>query len=156
MSVIRKQYYRHYRDVPTYVWDICPRFHPSTDPYLVSPDDSSFQVHVPSLQSLQQMRNLLGPLQIWSGYRSPIYNARTRGAAPNSQHKLSIAFDIPFKQYHPLDVEQAAREAGFTGIGRYNTFLHVDRGPTRLWYGSQKAKDMWRELTQPVDLTIIL
>ena len=42
------------------------------------------------------------PLKITSGYRGPARNARTRGAAPNSQHMHARAID--FRALKPEDV----------------------------------------------------
>jgi len=38
----------------------------------------------------------------------------------------------------------AARAAAFTGFGYYNTFIHLDMGRPRFWYGSEKAKREWQ------------
>lgn len=77
---------------------------------------------------------------ITSAYRSPQVNealrARGRGAAKNSQHKYAKALDIKWDGFKPSEVEDfvaIAKYFGFRGIGRYNTFVHVDIGPARSW-----------------------
>lgn len=85
---------------------------------------------------LQKMRDLLNvPLHITSGYRSPDYNALVGGSA-HSMHMLGLAFDISVIGLDPHRVEDAAREVGFMGIGRYplKKFIHVDaRNWTATW-----------------------
>ena len=88
--------------------------------------------------NLEQVSQEVGyQLQVTSGYRSPEYNARV-GGAKNSQHVQGNATDIV---QSGLTVEQrqafisAAIDAGFTAIGVYNTFTHVDirGGALRAW-----------------------
>lgn len=88
--------------------------------------------------NLEQVSQEVGyQLQVTSGYRSPEYNARV-GGARNSQHVQGNATDIV---QSGLTVEQrqafisAAIDAGFTAIGVYNTFTHVDirGGALRAW-----------------------
>ncbi len=93
--------------------------------------DGSHQavLHPQLLQRLQQLRTTLGrPLIITSGYRNPAHNTKV-GGSPTSQHLLGTAADI---QVHGLSIDGLASQAeaaGFTGIGRYRTFLHVDVRP---------------------------
>ena len=88
--------------------------------------------------NLEQVSQEVGyQLQVTSGYRSPEYNARV-GGAKASQHVQGNATDIV---QSGLTVEQrqafisAAIDAGFTAIGVYNTFTHVDirGGALRAW-----------------------
>jgi uncharacterized protein YcbK (DUF882 family) len=79
-------------------------------------------------------------VQILSGHRCPIHNARV-GGAPLSRHKIHIAFDINLAGHDLAGLLAACRQAGFTGFGYYQTFLHVDHGRPRRWWskGGQKA-----------------
>ena len=78
-------------------------------------------------------------LQINSGYRSPEYNANLRPpGAKRSKHMSGTAIDITWSGFNRQNRNEAAKiavseDVGFKGIGYYNSFLHVDLGPTRTW-----------------------
>ena len=75
-------------------------------------------------------------IQINSGYRSPAYNRRQSGAAKRSFHMQGMALDVSWSGFNTSSREEfirIAREEGFRGIGRYNSFVHVDIGPERNW-----------------------
>jgi hypothetical protein len=83
-----------------------------------------------------------GPLILNSGFRSQQYNDLLRsegvGAAKNSQHLNGNAADLTWSGFRSrgdnlLRFVALAREVGFRGIGYYNSFVHVDIGPTRSW-----------------------
>ena len=78
---------------------------------------------------LQVLRNLWGkPLKINSAYRCPKYN-KSVGGVPRSQHVKGLAADISTKRWSASkkdDFKQLAIEVGFNGIGRYDSFIHVD------------------------------
>ena len=85
--------------------------------------------HITLLQELRE--NFGQPLKINSGYRSPEHNARVGGATA-SMH-LEFATDIaPLNRREGdrmqlLDeLNDIAEGLGFGGIGRYDTFLHLD------------------------------
>jgi uncharacterized protein YcbK (DUF882 family) len=85
------------------------------------------------MDTLQLARDLADAgLTILSAYRDPLHNARV-GGAPRSSHKLGIAADISLRGHDREELLQICREAGFTGFGFYNTFLHVDMGKPRSW-----------------------
>ena len=78
---------------------------------------------------LEALRAALGgkPITIVSGYRSPAHN-KAVGGAKNSQHLRGRAADIKVEGVSPRVVADIA-EAVFgwlSGIGRYDTFTHVD------------------------------
>lgn len=93
--------------------------------------DGSFQVriHPELVKKLQLLRSRLNrPVNITSAYRNPTHNVKVGGAA-TSQHLFGTAADI---RVAGISIDDLAREAvavGFTGIGLYKTFLHVDVRP---------------------------
>ena len=76
-------------------------------------------------------------LRISSGYRCPKHNAAV-GGAKKSYHMRGMAADILVSSRQDRDrLEDLARQEGFTGFGKANSFLHVDTGdPRKPWtYG---------------------
>ncbi len=95
------------------------------------------------MDRLEQVRNLVArPLHILSAHRCAMHNARV-GGAPLSQH-LKLAVDIALYNHDRAQLEQACRQAGFTGFGYYQTFLHIDLGRPRQWHSSDKARTLWQ------------
>ena len=76
---------------------------------------------------LDSIREYFGvPVTVTSGNRCPSYNAEIGGGL-HSQHLLGKAADIKVKGVKPQDVADFAEtllDEG--GIGRYNSFTHVD------------------------------
>lgn len=72
------------------------------------------------------------PIIINSGYRCPAYNRRSQSSGQGvsgamwSQHMLGKAADITVPHYTPEEVARFAKELGFSFIGIYDTFTHVD------------------------------
>lgn len=85
-----------------------------------------------ALAALEAMRVDVGkPFIITSAARCPRHNAR-EGGAPMSMHRStkerpSTAFDIALGGHDKERLIEAAKAAGFNGLGTsYKTFLHVD------------------------------
>lgn len=77
---------------------------------------------------LQDIRDHFGkPITINSGCRCESYNKKV-GGSPGSQHKLGRAADIDVKDMPPESVQHylEGKYSGLYGIGRYNTFTHID------------------------------
>ncbi|MDL2307276.1 D-Ala-D-Ala carboxypeptidase family metallohydrolase [Desulfovibrio sp. OttesenSCG-928-C06] len=90
----------------------------------------------PELWALQRLRTLLGrPIVLNSAHRCVQHNAVV-GGAPASRH-LGLAFDCRCPADGQEHFCRLARQAGFTGIGRYpgRGFVHLDLGPARAWWG---------------------
>ena len=75
----------------------------------------------------QAFRDRVGiPYTPNSAYRTPEHNKRV-GGSPKSQHLSGKAIDIPLlKGYTIEEMAGIAEELGFTGIGLYQNFIHVD------------------------------
>lgn len=90
--------------------------------------DGSHQVAIDSklLEKLQRLRDLAGKaINITSGYRNASHN-KAVGGSPTSRHLTGQAADIHIAGMTPTQVAKLASQVGFTGIGVYNTFTHVD------------------------------
>lgn len=84
------------------------------------------------LERLQQLRHDLGSsIRITSAYRCPDHNTSV-GGAKNSQHMKGTATDIQVSGMSPDEVADACES--FDGLGRYDTFTHIDsRGSGARW-----------------------
>ena len=121
--------YARWQDVPADKW----RWANFTPAELACSCCGALLVDEEALDKLQEARQRLGkPLRINSAYRCPKHNAKVKGS-PKSQHLQGKAFDVALSTVTPLELLKAAKAAGFTGIGRYDSFVHVDTGPARTW-----------------------
>ena len=111
---------------------------------LASRGDGSVRTLIEAGDGLEKLRRLLGhPLHILSAYRDQLHNARV-GGAPLSRHKTGRAFDIALRRVNRFELAHAAAECGFSGIGRYQTFLHVDfRDVPAAWWGGERSQELW-------------
>ena len=78
---------------------------------------------------------------VTSAFRSKEYN-RSQGGATDSIHMSGFAIDIRVSAEYKEVVFLAAQRAGFTGIGIYSSFMHLDCGSRRMWvagHGSQAS-----------------
>jgi uncharacterized protein YcbK (DUF882 family) len=126
------RYYDHYSEIPAGHWP-WRHFRPAE---IACRGDGAILVQDEAMHRLEALRERLGqPLVVASGYRSPWYNRKV-GGAERSQHMAGKAFDISLRDGLTIeDLVGAAKAVGFTGIGRYRTFVHVDVGPAREWVG---------------------
>lgn len=85
--------------------------------------------HIERLQKLRE--DLNSPIHITSAYRCESHNAAVGGSA-NSRHKVGDATDIQVSDMDPSEVQDACHH--FDGLGRYDTFTHIDsRGYKARW-----------------------
>lgn len=130
-------WYSHYSQVSYWPWR---NFAPKE---IASKGDESLEVDEDALNKLQLLRDLMGcPLILNSAYRDRLHNARV-GGAPRSMHKYGRAFDVRLGDFDKQDLLDYARAVGFTGIGFYGSFLHIDTGKNRQWW-SDSGKKVWR------------
>ncbi len=90
-------------------------------------------IDVEHVEKLQELRENIGkPLKVTSGYRCEKHN-KDVGGASRSRHKVGDASDIKCTE-NPESVAKIAESLNFDGIGRYNTFTHLDsRGYKARW-----------------------
>ena len=97
------------------------------------------------VEVLQKMRNRIGRIEIPIAYRCPTFNkqvcANDPKANPNSYHMYGMAADIHCGHEYNEALRDIAIECGATGVGLYDTFMHVDVGDKRQWdYRTKKYK----------------
>lgn len=88
---------------------------------------------------LEPMRREFGPAHVNSGHRWTWYNAKIGGASQSFHcyevRKNQPAADLTFARGTPAQWAAFARKLGVGGVGQYATFVHVDTGPRRDWWG---------------------
>jgi len=101
-------------------------------------NDGSFAVLVhPALMiGLEQLRHHFArAVVINSGYRTHAHNENIDGTR-QSRHLWGMAADIVVEGVNPSRVAIKADAMGFGGVGRYDSFTHVDvQGQDRRWDG---------------------
>lgn len=120
----------HWADVNREEWDkISPFFLPKE---LASKGDSSIKIEKKALAALNAVRDEYGkPLIITSAFRDVRHNKKV-GGSPVSRHLEGIAFDISIPSHSVgLQLEKIAIANGFTAIGRYSNFIHIDMRPSK-------------------------
>lgn len=89
-----------------------------------------------TFKKAERLAKKLGqPIQVNSAYRPPEYNAKI-GGAKKSKHVEKQACDIrwPVGDFNSrIEFIQMAIDVGFSGIGVYNSFIHVDTSTKRCW-----------------------
>ena len=81
------------------------------------------------IQAYEKFRLKIGiQLNVNSGYRCPAHN-KAVGGKPLSQHQVGKAIDISLntlKDFSREHIEKLAKEAGFSFIKFYKSFVHLD------------------------------
>ena len=84
------------------------------------------RLHPYLLTLLSKLRSkIIKPIYINSGYRCTKENTKV-GGVNNSYHLYGMAVDISVRNISMYDLALIADLAGFTGIGLYKNFLHLD------------------------------
>lgn len=87
-----------------------------------------------ALYKINKLRELWGkPIILNSAHRCRKHNMEVGGAI-NSMH-LRIAFDCRMPKEEQQEFIELAQKIGFTGIGVYENFVHLDLGKKRKWKG---------------------
>lgn len=96
-----------------------------------------FYSHMRKLEYLRVLCNR--PLTINSGYRCAKHNKEVGGV--NESMHLRFATDVRFTSgKNDIDLlHKYSVDAGFTGIGRYDTFIHLDCRPTIARWDNRKV-----------------
>jgi hypothetical protein len=132
--------YAHYTFVP---WDDkrWPKFSPG-ERNLACPCCGEFYLDDIMFDRLQFARTESGrSFHINSGHRCVRHN-RTVGGRERSRH-LRLAFDISLAGHNHLELLGQLRGAGFTTFGFYNSFIHTDDRPGRIWY-TKSGREKWK------------
>lgn len=84
------------------------------------------------IEKIQKVREITGrPIVVTSAYRNPVHNKNV-GGNPKSLHMEGLALDV----IPNIDKDKFAdicKSVGFTGIGVYGTFVHLDLGFNKTW-----------------------
>ncbi len=107
-----------------------------------SPDQpgSGDRMDRPLLVALERIREDFGkPVVVNSAYRTKAHN-KAVGGVSNSQHLLGKAVDIHINNQKEGDTLEALAKKyiGLGGIGRYNTFIHVDNREYNAYWDKRK------------------
>jgi len=99
------------------------------------------------VHALQKMRDIVGVITVEIGYRCPEWNKTIPNAAANSLHIYGKAADIHCNHPYNEALRDIAEQCGFTGIGLYDTWIHVDVGGTvRRWDNRTKNFEYYETL----------
>lgn len=95
-------------------------------------------------ENLQVLRDEVGKLDLTNAYRCKAHNADV-GGATNSQHLTGKAADVKSETKSPGEIAETVNDLMKNerfktgGIGKYNTFTHVDiRGYKARWSKTTK------------------
>jgi hypothetical protein len=114
--------------------EVCPVGREAKGVKLQAPPCTLWANMIPTLRVAEWLRARFGrPVIINSGYRDGAYN-RAIGSTDASQHVQFRAIDIRIPGVASDEIVAALEvhpQAGTLGIGRYNTFVHIDTRGTR-------------------------
>lgn len=95
-------------------------------------------INLDHVDNLQQLRDdLNASIHINSAYRCPDHN-KAIGGEKNSMHMKGHATDIVVEGMTPGEVQDSCER--FDGLGRYDTFTHIDSRGYRARWDLRKVK----------------
>lgn len=100
---------------------------------IIAPDPTLFQ-------KLDQLREIVGSINITSGYRTPKFNQSVGGSA-NSNHTKGLAADIKF-DFKPWSIENV--QSLCVGIGFNNIGIYLNKDKSIAWV----HVDIWARWSQ--------
>ena len=80
--------------------------------------------------------------EVTNGVKKKTSTTATMGGTSNHIHLTGFAIDITVTDKNRDDTIIAASKAGFSGIGVYKTFLHLDVGTRRSWIAGEEGIDI--------------
>jgi hypothetical protein len=80
--------------------------------------------------------------EVTNGVKKKTKTTATMGGTSNHIHLTGFAIDITVTDKNRDDTIIAASKAGFSGIGVYKTFLHLDVGTRRSWIAGEAGIDI--------------
>tara|TARA_R110000737_G_scaffold137018_1_gene167905 strand:- start:64 stop:1218 length:1155 start_codon:yes stop_codon:yes gene_type:complete len=80
--------------------------------------------------------------QVTDGVKKDTITTATMGGTSNHIHLTGFAVDIAVSDANREETVKAASRAGFSGIGVYKSFLHLDVGSRRSWVAGDKGIDI--------------
>jgi uncharacterized protein YcbK (DUF882 family) len=107
--------------------------------------------HVAKLQKLREDLNT--SIKVTSWYRCESHNVAV-GGSKNSQHKKGTATDIQVRDMDPSEVQDACEH--FDGLGRYDSFTHIDSRGSKARWDNRTKKDYLPDEPTEHDLEVIL
>lgn len=135
--------YRSWRNLPPDILSDFKTLWPNFTPAELSCPCCGEYYHDPFvLTMLQQARRFSGfAYNLNSAHRCEIHNAIV-GGVPLSSH-LNLAIDITTNGRDRFRIRKDLGRAGFSTFGLYQTFIHTDPRPNRLWYGGERSRKLW-------------
>ena len=80
--------------------------------------------------------------EVTNGVKKKTSTTATMGGTSNHIHLTGFAIDITVTDKNRDETIIAASKAGFSGIGVYKTFLHLDVGTRRSWIAGEEGIDI--------------
>lgn len=110
------------------------------------PHCGHIKVDMNLVYALQRMRDIVGPISVKIGYRCKAFNDSIPNASKESYHLHGKAADIHCGRPYNEALRDIAEQCGFTGVGLYDTWIHVDVGSTyRRWDNRTKMYEYYKK-----------